>query len=613
MTTTQSTPESVPKPRRELWPVFAGLALAPLVFALGAFALLPASLLAVLPRTRLRFMGVSWLGGGLLCLLLSIAGANPLMVFAREKALDQMEAIAGARPSYDEFSATTASGTLRFSGLKGEFAGGAGKVSARELSISLGFGLFGKPEIEADGFTLTIKPDAAGYADLRKRMAQGESSAFSAKFSDVRLEVQGSALNAVVHAPKVSVTHDGALEALAAPDFAEITVNRQMHRIDLLGNVRVGNGEKGFSLHCDMPFSHPQYGRGVLQGTLKPDFKELGLRATLDRFEIAPVWARYAQWSEFSGELQGVIDIAGNFDKLTLRSHLTLADLDYFHSTAMEMDRARSFKVPQAEIEGDVEILSGGAFAFRKLTATSPDCAIATGPAMNARGYVHIVADGLWPEISAQCEISAKGKVEGPLEFTRTGKPLTKYQPNGIQLIELLPSLKASVKVKLEDFEVRCDVLTGKLKGELEVTLTKKPGEPFASVRVGGELPFAGDFELCAAKGSAQGSIVFNPHAPPVEASVRGTLKGKAGNVPLDVEVTGRLSDPGLVFRHVTMRPEDLGRVIATADDARLSIAERAARRLRLSITFGVFASNNDNPFLGSDLGEIFFNFRAGD
>jgi hypothetical protein len=417
-----------------------------------------------------------------------------------------------------------------------------------------------------------------------------------------------------VHATRVTVKQEGSLEATGLPDFGEITVNRQMHRIDLHGHVQVGKGEKGFSLLCDVNFSNPKYGRGVLNGTLRPDFEQLGLRATFDHFELAPVWARYAQWSEFTGYIQGVIDIAGSFEKLTLRSHLSLTELDYFHATAMEMDRGRSFKVPKAEIEGDVEILNGGSFAFRALTATSPDCAIATDPAMNARGLVKIVADGVWPDITAQCELTAKGKVEGPLEFTRTGKPLTKYQPNGIQLIELLPSITANVKLKVEALEVRCETLTGTLKGELDVKLIKRKGEPFASVRVGSELALLeGKFELCAARGSAEGAIVFNPNSPPVEAAVRGTLKGKAGEVPLDIEVTGRLRDPGLVFRRVTMRPDELGRVIVTAEDAKLSVAERAARKVKLSVTFGVFASNNDNPFLASELGEIFFNFRAGD
>ena len=614
MTTTQSTPESVPKPRRELWPVFAGLALAPLVFALGAFALLPAAALSLLPKARLRALGLAWVGGGLVCLLASLAGVNPVMYWARETALARLENISGERPTFDDFSASPGSGTLRFSGLKGALSEGAGEYSARELSIELGLGFLGAPRIEAEGLSIAIAPESAGFVQLRKRLNESESGGFSAELSDVRLDVKGAALSAVVHAKKVNVTRNGALEAIAAPDFAEITVNRQMHRIELLGNVRVGKNEKGFSLQCDMPFSHQQYGRGVLQGTLRPDFKELGLRATLDHFEIAPIWARYAQWSEFKGEILGVIDIAGDFDKLTLRSHLTLAELDYFHSTAMEMDRARSFKVPQAEISGDVEILAGGAFAFRALTATSPDCAIATDPAMNARGAVKIVADGVWPDISAQCELTAKGKIEAPLEFTRTGKPLTRYQPNGVQLIELLPSITANVKVKVEELNVRCDSLTGTLKGELEVKLTKRKGEPFASVRAGGELQLSeGQFDFCAAKGSAVGTVVFNPNVPPIEASVRGTLTGKAGEVPLDVEVTGRLSDPGLIFKHVNMRPQDLGKVIATAGADKLSPAERAAWTLKLSLTFGVFAANHQNPFEGQDLGEIFFSFRAGE
>ena len=609
-TTTQSTPQEVRF--RALWPqIVAGLAIAPVVWIMGAYPLLPAALCFVWPRAR-KF-GAAWFCGSALCVALSVAGLNPVMIAAREAALDRLEKVAGARPHYAEFEATTGSGELVFTDLKGEISGGAGEFSVRSLSIKLGWAMLFTPEVVADGLSITLKPQAPGFAELRRRAAGGEAAAFSATLTNVTFDVRGETVSAVTHASKITVSRDGKLEAVAAPDWCEITVNRQAHKLSLLGAVRVGQEGEKFTLQSDLHFSHPQYGRGVLSGVLRPDFKEAGLRATLDHVSIAPIWARYAQWSEFVGEAQGVIEIAGNFDKLTLRSRIGLHELSYFHSTAMEMDRARSFTTPEGEVSGDVEIIGGKDFAFVALKGTSPDCSIATDPAMNARGRISIEANGVWPDISAQCEIIAKGRVEGPLEFTRTGKPLNKYQPNGIQLIELLPSLKANVKVKLEDFDVRCDVLTGKLKGELDVTLTKTPGEPFASVRVGGELPFQGSFDLCAARGDAQGSIVFNPHAPAVEAAVRGTLKGKAGETPLDVEVTGRLRDPGLIFKRVTMRPEDLGRLIATAGLEKLGATERAAWTLRLSVTFGVFAANRQNPFEAQDLGEIFFSFRAGD
>lgn len=609
-TTTQSTP---PKVRAlAFWPkMAAGLALGPLVFLMGAYPLLPAGFLFVWPHGRK--LGAAWLVGSVLCLGLSLAQVNPVMWLAREKALDRLESVTGARPRYAAFSAVPGRGELTFAELSGELAGGAGEFSARSLNIRLGWALLFAPEIEADGLAITIRPQSAGFADLRRRAAESESSAFAATLSDVTLDVRGETVSAVTHASKVNISHDGNVEAIAAPDWCEITVNRQAHKLTLLGAVRIGQEGGRFTLQSDVHFSHPQYGRGVLNGALRPDFQEPGLRATLDTVNIAPLWARYAQWSEFEGQVQGVIDIAGSFDKLTLRSRLSLRSLSYFHSTAMEMDRTRSFTTPEAEITGDVELIGGKDFAFAALKGVSPDCSIATDPAMNARGRISLEVNGVWPDISAQCEVTAKGKVEGPLEFTRTGKPLNKYQPNGIQLIELLPTIKAKVKVTLEDFDVRCDVLNGKLKGDIDVVLNKRGDEPFASVRVSGELPFAGTFDLCAAKGDAQGAIVFNPHAPPIEAAVRGTLKGAAGEVPLDVEVTGRLRDPGLIFKRVTMRPEELGRVIATAGTERLSPAERAAWRLRMSVTFGVFAANRQNPFEAQDLGEIFFNFRAGD
>ena len=219
----------------------------------------------------------------------------------------------------------------------------------------------------------------------------------------------------------------------------------------------------------------------------------------------------------------------------------------------------------------------------------------------------------------------SKVSVHGPPKLVKQGKELPfiivspQCPTDGIwddaALLALLDEVSKNYRVDSRRIYLTgLYSLTGTLKGELEVKLTKRKGEPFASVRAGGELQLSeGQFDFCAAKGSAVGTVVFNPNVPPIEASVRGTLTGKAGEVPLDVEVTGRLSDPGLIFKHVNMRPQDLGKVIATAGADKLSPAERAAWTLKLSLTFGVFAANHQNPFEGQDLGEIFFSFRAGE
>lgn len=613
--TTTATSSQTPAGRR-LWGPALGAAASLSVFSLGAYVLLVPALLVALRRAR--GFGLVFLLGGLMCLTLSSLGHNPLLTLARERALDQLEDALGARPEYAGFEGSAVAGELKFSGVACEIPDVRGALTLDTLEVSVLPGLLwpAAPRVKARGMNLRVAPDGQGLRRWSERLDQHPGRTFEAELSDVTLAVEGPMLSARAFAPKVSARGAGGQTRLQAqPQWLELTVNRRSHPLVLLGSVEVSRQSAGFGLHCNLHFLHEQAGRGMIRGDLTPQFTEEGLRITIDRAQLAPIWDRYATWSQFSGEAQGIIDVAGDFSRLRLRPRLTLSALDYFHTTAMKLDRARRFAVPQAEITGELHVISGSDFEFVAIRGVMPDCPLATDPALKARGALDITVNGIWPELRGGVQATLReGLVLAPLEFTRTGRPLSDLEPNSIPLLELLPSFSLALQMKVEKLAVDCKPLTGSLAGELTGTLIKKSGEPFVSVRLAGELGLSdGRFDFCEAQGEAGGKLVFSPLAPPREASLRGRLKGKARETALDIEVTGRLSAPGLIFRQVTMRPDDLGRLIAGLDHPDVSAARRAERIADITRMCGVVAATRGNPFEMAGLGEIFLDFRAGD
>lgn len=93
--TTTATPSQAPASRR-LWGPALGALASLTVFSLGAYVLVLPALLVALRRAR--GFGFAFLLGGLTCLALSALGHNPLLMLARERALDQIEVALGARP-----------------------------------------------------------------------------------------------------------------------------------------------------------------------------------------------------------------------------------------------------------------------------------------------------------------------------------------------------------------------------------------------------------------------------------------------------------------------------------------------------------------------------------
>jgi len=613
--TTTATPSQAPASRR-LWGPALGALASLTVFSLGAYVLVLPALLVALRRAR--GFGFAFLLGGLTCLALSALGHNPLLMLARERALDQIEVALGARPEYADFKGSAVTGELQFSGVTCEIPDVGGRLTVESFEVSVLPGLLwpGPPRVWARGVSVELAPDGQGLRRWAERLELHPGRAFEAELSNVTLAIEGPMVSARAFAPKVTARGDGEQARLQAqPQWIELTVNRRAHALSLLGSVEISRQSAGFGLHCNLHFLHEQAGRGVIRGDLTPEFREEGLRITLDHAQLAPIWDRYATWSQFSGEGQGVIDVAGDFTRLRLRPRLTLSGLDYFHTTAMKLDRSRRFSVPQAEITGELHVLSGRDFEFIAIRGVIPDCPLATDPVLNARGALDLTVNGVWPALSGSVQATLReGNVLAPLEFTRTGRPLSDLEPNSIPLIELLPSFNLTLQLKVEKLDVACKPLTGKLAGELTGSLIKKSDEPFVSVRLAGELALAeGRFDFCEARGEAEGKLVFSPLAPPREASLRGHLKGKARETPLNIEVTGRLSAPGLIFKQVAMRPDDLGRVIAGLDNPDVSAAQRVERVADITRMCGVVAATRGNPFEMAGLGEIFLDFRAGD
>ena len=594
-----------------------GLALSLVTFALGAYVMLPTLPLLFLGARPARRFGRGLLLGSLGCLLLSGLGLNPVIRLARETALDRIEQALGSRPTFSDFSGSAVAGRLQFSGISCAIPDVGGHLSLEDLEIQTGpaFWPWSTTTIRARGLRVDIEPQGDGLSRWAKRISGQNQTPFEAEVVEATLRVNGPQISAQAHANKAIATSSSeGMQLVAAPDLFDLTVNKATHSMLVLGNVTISRSASGFGLHCDLRFAHEQIGHGLARGELRPDFKEPGLVLTLDDFNIEPIHARYAQWSEFKGKGRGVIAVAGNFDELVLKHHISLTDLEYFHTTAMKLDRSRRFCAALAEIEGELAVLGGSEFEFRKVVVSSGDCTLATDPAMNARGPVRIEANGRWPNIEGHVDVTVReGNVVGPLEFTRTGRSLKEYEPNCVPLVELLPAFSMTLALKVEKVGLSCDPLTGTLSGDLTGTLNKKAGESYVSVRLQGELPLSnGHFDFCAASGSAEGKLIFSPLVPPRETSLRGKLSGKAGETALEIEVTGSLSGPGLIFKRVTMKPESLGRMIFNGGKD-LPAALEMERMAIVSRMCGIHAATQRNPFEVSSLGEIFFDFRPGD
>ncbi|HRJ77479.1 MAG TPA: hypothetical protein PLF37_03110, partial [Planctomycetota bacterium] len=105
------------------------------VFSLGAYVLVLPALLVALRRAR--GFGFAFLLGGLTCLALSALGHNPLLMLARERALDQIEVALGARPEYANFEGSAVTGELQFSGVTCEIPDVGGRLTVESFEVSV--------------------------------------------------------------------------------------------------------------------------------------------------------------------------------------------------------------------------------------------------------------------------------------------------------------------------------------------------------------------------------------------------------------------------------------------------------------------------------------------
>jgi hypothetical protein len=184
-------------------------------------------------------------------------------------------------------------------------------------------------------------------------------------------------------------------------------------------------------------------------------------------------------------------------------------------------------------------------------------------------------------------------------------------QPNIVQLAEQFPYLELDWKVEVKRLSVQCEPLVGTLQGNIEGKLSKTPESGQAGLRASGKLSLTdGAFTFCGASGGVSGTIELNPNAPTFEATIRGALTGSVGEMPLQAEIAGSLSHPGLAFTGVTMAPEQLGQRIATWSAEPLDSATRRRRNDAIIALCGPTAAMNSNPFVASRGGKVSFGFK---
>src|SRR5688572_23273403 len=103
--------------RRPLPMIVGGLTLSLGAFLFGGFMALPA-LIVLIPKLRWLwpfalslFLGVLGVRG------LSLLGVNPVLSFARDRAVDELAAALGGEVTYEEFDGDATFGELNFTGL----------------------------------------------------------------------------------------------------------------------------------------------------------------------------------------------------------------------------------------------------------------------------------------------------------------------------------------------------------------------------------------------------------------------------------------------------------------------------------------------------------------
>lgn len=620
MTTTQTTPETVPAAPRGAGSLtlLLGLAASPLAFVFGGFAALPAALAVLPPLRRMRAGALAFVVGVAACWGLTQAGVNPWVSLVRWRVAGMLHEALGAEPTWQGFTADPVAGTLVFQDLSVELPQAGGSASLERLQVDAGYAFLldmASPTLAGSGLQLSVDGNAPGLPGFLESLGGEQGRSFDLRIEGGSIEVRGKALNAraQVRALTGAGNADG-LDLRLAPENVAITVLGREHLLRTQGVVGItrSKGRTGFA--AELTLHEPELGHGFVHGTLLADgSREGSLAVTLDRLDLGALWARYRVIDRWQGMLRGTARVTGGLRDLGVELDLEGDELDYFHNTAMQLDEKRSFRLPACTLQAAMRIRDGETVEFAPLLFTLPEGTLATGRHCEAQGSATLTLYGQWPSLQGMLEANV---TSGRLKRSITWNPLEAeslldLQPNTVLVGEQFPALALDWKVNVQRLDVDCEPLAGWFTGALEGTFDKPAASRTATVRAGGKLELKeGRFAFLAASGEVTGELEFNPHAPVEQATLRGALAGRAGSVPLHAELTGSVWRPGLVFTGVTMAPEALGRCIYQAPGEALSPTEELARREACTRLCGPAAAVARNPFLAKELGLVFFSFK---
>lgn len=622
MTTTHPEPvnsENPPKPTTrgpgDISLVF-GLLLAPLGFVFGGYAALLA--LPGVFVARLRPAAFAFFAGTVVCAGLSMAGVNPYAAWARESALDRLEAALGARPEYSGFEAGVGSGEMRFENLSVKLPEIGGSAQIVQLRLATGPGFvwnWGTPKLEGRGLRVVFDGASERLDKFLSRLEQTQGGALEISLESIELVVRGPSVEAtlLLNSARGQVDAEGRLSVLVSARQLELKLWERTHKLQLAGNAAFSRAGGRTGLTVDMKVVDQDVLMGYLHGELMPQPGPGGLVFTLDQLDLGPLWARYRVIDTYKGRARGAVHVSGTLQNLLLGLDLEVTGYEYFHRAVMALDEGRAFRVPAAAVKGGLRLRAGADVIFESLQLEVPDGTLCTDPAMNAQGSATLTLQGQYPALTGDLKAQVKtGRLRRGVSWSPVNaSSIVDCQPNVIQVAEQFSSLRLNFEVDVQRLDVECEPVAGWLTGKLTGTLDKQPGTRQAALRVDGQLELKeGKVAFCALQGQVSGAIVFSPREPSYEARLNGALEGTAGDTKVTAEIAGTLSLPFISFTGIEMAPDRLGNKIATWSQQPLSKLEQAQRAEALTRVCGPAAAMNNNPFLAHKAGRVSFTFK---
>ena len=614
--TTQSATEKLPKRSPAPLQAGAGIVLSLGAFAFGAFMALPAALVVIPKLRRYWPLALALFVGSLGVRGLSLLGVNPVLVFARDRAVSQLSESLGGEVSYDAFHGDAVSGELHFDGLKVDIPEIGGEVSLESVSIDAGTFLIYRPGgYIVQGESLRARVDASGgklEKFLDEREAPGGTEA-ELTIEGGQIEVYGSPTTATFDLATVTgASGENGWVLRVGLKHAVLNILDRPCDLAMQGGLSVGDDGSGLRVEADLRATDAEVGSGILRGTLKPGGQS-GMVCTLDMIELGPLWARWRKVDTYDGLLRGQVSISGDLNNLAFDFRCEVKDYSYYHYTAMQLDPEHSFKLPEGELAGRIELKDGETWTFKDVSLDAPEATLATGEHMNANGGGKLTLNGVVPELTGKLVATVTdGRIARRISWSPTAtQSLNDVEPNIVIVAEQFGKIDLDWEVDVQKLEVDCEPVTGTLSGKLTGTFSKEAGKRVGALRAEGELKLAdGRVKCLGIDGELMGSLKFRQTAPTYHAALEGRLTASLGETPVDCEVTGDVKHPVFIFSGAGMSPQDLSRKIFRYSATELTPADQVKRREECTRIFGPAAAVEENPFLAKNAGHVTFNVK---